>query len=104
MAADGSDRLIRIIDTDVNDGRFSKVRLTTNTRRATRELRNFSVAMAVQTLESLKSRPSERIDPVTGIRRGEAGDFPWRTRILTFDNAGDGLYRAFHCSFTIPNY
>lgn len=42
--------------------------------------------------------------PVSEIRRGESGDLPWRVELLTFANGGEGLFRAYNCLFTIPNY
>ncbi|HAA72443.1 MAG: hypothetical protein CMJ70_06565 [Planctomycetaceae bacterium] len=45
-----------------------------------------------------------RFNAVNEIRRSAATDVAWRVDSLTFDNGGEGLFRAYNCLFTIPNY
>ena len=45
-----------------------------------------------------------RFNAVNDIRRNAGAEVPWRVDSLTFDNGGEGLFRAYNCLFTIPNY
>ena len=45
-----------------------------------------------------------RFNAVNEIRRSAGADVAWRVEKLIFDNPGEGLFRAYNCLFTIPNY
>ncbi len=45
-----------------------------------------------------------QLGPICEIRKGKAGDFPWRVEELNSQNAGEGVIRSFSCLFTISNY
>ena len=59
---------------------------------------------AIKPLDLTERHMAARFTPINDIRLGKAGDASWRVDTLTFANGGEGLFNAYNCLFTIPNY